>query len=104
MRALLGVLAALAAHPLHTTLTQIELRGADGSVQLTVRAFSDDLRAALGGDVSDSGAARPRAACVVRARRPLPPAERSRAGGADCDARAASYGSVCGPPPPPLAG
>jgi hypothetical protein len=58
MRALLGVLAALAAHPLHTTLTQIELRGADGSVQLTVRAFSDDLRAALGGDVSDSAASR----------------------------------------------
>jgi uncharacterized protein DUF6702 len=58
VRALLGVLAALAAHPLHTTLTQIELRGADGGVQLTVRAFSDDLRAALGGDVSDSGASR----------------------------------------------
>src|ERR1041385_6236469 len=58
MRALLGVLAALAAHPLHTTLTQIELRGDDGSVQLTVRAFSDDLRAALGGDVSDSAASR----------------------------------------------
>ena len=58
MRAGVALLVALAAHPLHTTLTQIELRGADGSVQLTVRAFSDDLRAALGGDVSDSAASR----------------------------------------------
>ena len=53
---LLGVLAALAAHPLHTTLTEIEQR--DGAVQLTVRVFSDDLRAALTRDVTDSTAAR----------------------------------------------
>ncbi|HZI23281.1 MAG TPA: DUF6702 family protein [Gemmatimonadales bacterium] len=56
MRALLGVLAALAAHPLHTTLTEVEQR--DDAVQLTVRAFSDDLRAALTRDVTDSTAAR----------------------------------------------
>jgi hypothetical protein len=58
VRAGVALVVALAAHPLHTTLTQIELRGADGSVQLTVRAFSDDLRAALGGDLSDSAASR----------------------------------------------
>lgn len=56
MRAIFGVLAVLAAHPLHTTLTEIEQR--DGAVQLTVRAFGDDLRAALGSDVTDSTAAR----------------------------------------------
>jgi hypothetical protein len=75
MRALFGVLAALAAHPLHTTLTQIELRGADGSVQLTVRAFNDDLRAALGGDASDSAAShylRSTVALVDRTGRAIP--------------------------------
>lgn len=56
MRALLGVLALLATHPLHTTLTEVEQR--DGAVQLTVRMFSDDLRAALTRDVTDSTAAR----------------------------------------------
>lgn len=50
------MLALLAAHPLHTTLTEVEDR--DGAVQLTVRVFSDDLRAALTRDVTDSTAAR----------------------------------------------
>ena len=59
MRMLL-VLGALAAHPLHTTLTELEVRAAGGAVQLTVRAFEDDLRAALGagGAITDSAASR----------------------------------------------
>lgn len=52
------MLAALAAHPLHTTLTQLDFTAADRSVRLTVRGFSDDLHAALGGDLTDSAAAR----------------------------------------------
>jgi hypothetical protein len=55
---LVAALVLLAAHPLHTTLTQLEFRATDGTVQLTVRAFSDDLNAALRGDLSDSAAAR----------------------------------------------
>ena len=56
MRATFALLIAIVAHPLHTTLT--ELSYGDGEVHLSVRAFGDDLRAALGGDVTDSAAAR----------------------------------------------
>ena len=60
MRALgLWALATLSAHPLHTTLTEIAYRNADRTIQVTVRAFADDFRAALGGQaVGDSAAAR----------------------------------------------
>ena len=56
MRALLAVLAGFALHPLHTTLTQLAYREADGMVEATVRVFADDFRAALKGDVTDSAA------------------------------------------------
>lgn len=57
MHALLALLSALALHPLHTTLTQLAYREADGRVEATVRVFADDFRAALGRDVTDSTAA-----------------------------------------------
>jgi hypothetical protein len=44
-------------HPLHTTLTQVTYRDADRTLELTVRAFADDFRAALKADVTDSAAA-----------------------------------------------
>jgi hypothetical protein len=50
------VLAALAAHPLHTTLTELSYRDADRSVEVSVRAFADDFRAAAGRDLTDSTA------------------------------------------------
>ena len=56
MRATVAVLIALAAHPLHTTLTELTYGDAERVVHLSVRAFGDDLRAALGGDVTDSAA------------------------------------------------
>lgn len=58
MSGVVAVLALLMLHPLHTTLTQLAYGDADGTVQVTVRAFADDMRAVLGGEVSDSGAAR----------------------------------------------
>jgi len=55
---LLAVLSGLTFHPLHTTLTQLAYRDADRTVEVTVRVFADDFRAALGGgDVTDSAAA-----------------------------------------------
>jgi len=57
MGALLPLLAALAAHPLHTTLTQLAYREADRSVAVTIRVFADDFRAVLTRDVTDSAAA-----------------------------------------------
>lgn len=56
MRALLAVLGGLAFHPLHTTLTQLAYREADGTVEATVRVFADDFRAVLKGEVTDSAA------------------------------------------------
>jgi len=55
MRALVAA-AALVAHPLHTTLTELRYREADRVVEVTVRAFADDVRAALGREVTDSAA------------------------------------------------
>jgi hypothetical protein len=57
MGALIAAVALLAAHPLHTTLTELAYRDADGTVEATVRVFADDFRAALGGDPADSAAA-----------------------------------------------
>ena len=34
-------------HPLHTTLTEIALDSADGSMRLTIRAFADDFSAVV---------------------------------------------------------
>jgi hypothetical protein len=34
-------------HPLHTTLTEIVLDSADGTMRLTIRAFADDFSAAV---------------------------------------------------------
>src|SRR5438093_9650795 len=50
-----GAAAAVAVHPLHTTLTQLSYAAADRTVVVSVRAFADDFRA-VAGDVSDSAA------------------------------------------------
>ncbi len=52
----LGAAGALALHPLHTTLTQLTYDAARGTVEVSVRAFADDFRAAAGSDASDSAA------------------------------------------------
>jgi hypothetical protein len=57
MRAIVPLFMALAAHPLHTTLTQLAYRDADRSVEVTIRVFADDFRAVLTRDVTDSAAA-----------------------------------------------
>jgi hypothetical protein len=57
MGAVVALIAALVTHPLHTTLTQVTYRDADRTLELTVRAFADDFRAALKADVTDSAAA-----------------------------------------------
>ena len=57
MGALLALIVALATHPLHTTVTQVAYRDADRTLEITVRAFADDFRAALKADVTDSAAA-----------------------------------------------
>jgi len=58
MGAVFALIVALATHPLHTTLTQVSYSDRDRTLELTVRAFADDFRAALkGGDVTDSAAA-----------------------------------------------
>jgi uncharacterized protein DUF6702 len=57
MGALVAALALLAAHPLHTTLTELAYRDADRTVEASVRVFADDFRAALGRDPEDSAAA-----------------------------------------------
>ncbi len=51
----LGLAAAVAAHPLHTSLTELSYRGR--AIRVSVRVFADDFRAALRRDVSDSSAA-----------------------------------------------
>lgn len=51
----LGAASALWLHPLHTTFTELSYRAADSTVQVSVRAFADDLRAAARGG-SDSAA------------------------------------------------
>ena len=74
MRALVPLFMALAAHPLHTTLTQLAYRDADRSVEVTVRVFADDFRAVLARDVTDSAAAaylRSTLTLTDRAGRPL---------------------------------
>ena len=76
MGAIVPLFLALAAplHPLHTTLTQLAYRDADRSVEVTVRVFADDFRAALARDVSDSAAAaylRSALTLTDRAGRPL---------------------------------
>jgi hypothetical protein len=43
-------------HPLHTTLTEIALDSADGSMRLTIRAFADDFSAVV---ARHAGKARP---------------------------------------------
>ena len=75
MGALVAVLATLAAHPLHTTLTQLGYRDADQTVEISVRAFVDDFRAVLAEQVTDSAAAtylRSTVTIADRAGRPLP--------------------------------
>ncbi len=57
MGSLVPLLVALTVHPLHTTLTQLAYRDADRTVEVTVRVFADDFRAALARDVTDSAAA-----------------------------------------------
>ncbi len=56
---------AVALHPLHTTLTELSYRAADGTVEVSVRAFADDFRMAAaryagvgapGGDLPESTA------------------------------------------------
>jgi len=77
MAALVATLALLAAHPLHTTLTQLTYRDADRSVEVMVRGFADDFRAALGKDVTDSAASayvRSGVTIADRTGRPLPAA------------------------------
>ena len=74
MRAIVPLFMALAAHPLHTTLTQLAYRDADRTVEVTVRVFADDFRAALARDVTDSAAAaylRSTLTLTDRAGRPL---------------------------------
>jgi hypothetical protein len=57
MGAVVALIVALAAHPLHTTLTQVAYRDSDRTLELSVRAFADDFRAALKAEVTDSVAA-----------------------------------------------
>jgi len=69
------LLIALAAHPLHTTLTELSYDDGGRIVHLSLRAFGDDLRAALGGDVTDSAASgylRSKVTLADRGGRPLP--------------------------------
>ena len=56
MRALAVLVGVLAAHPLHTTLTELSYRAADRSVEVSVRVFADDFRAAVAREVTDSSA------------------------------------------------
>jgi hypothetical protein len=75
VRATVALLIGLAAHPLHTTLTELSYGEADGVVHVSIRAFADDLRAALGGVLSDSAAsayARSTFTLADRAGRTLP--------------------------------
>ncbi len=44
-------------HPLHTTLTQLTFRPADRAVQISIRAFRDDFRAAVARSVGRGAAA-----------------------------------------------
>jgi hypothetical protein len=54
------------AHPLHTTLTTIEWRAETRTVQVAVRVFSQDLRAALARTPADSVCGYARRAFVLR--------------------------------------
>ncbi len=72
--ATLAAWAAGAAHPLHTTWTELSY-GPDGrTIEVSVRVFVDDLRAALGREVTDASAFAYLASAVAvtdRAGRPL---------------------------------
>lgn len=71
MRSLLVALLAL--HPQHTTLTQLAWRPADRTVELTIRAFAEDFQAVAG--TSDAAMARYLRGAVTltdRGGRPLP--------------------------------
>jgi len=73
----LAVLVWLAAHPLHTTLTELTWRPSGGAVEISVRAFADDFRAAAASSrgTLDSGAVaylRERLTLVDAAGQPLP--------------------------------
>jgi hypothetical protein len=46
----------MALHPLHTTLTELSYRSVDRTVEVSVRAFADDFRAAVGPDTADAAA------------------------------------------------
>jgi len=64
----LGALCAtgvLALHPLHTTLTDLTFNAADRTVQLSVRAFADDFRAAAGNGSDAAALAYLRSALVL---------------------------------------
>ncbi len=76
MRAL-AALVWLAAHPLHTTLTQLTWRPSEGAVEISIRAFADDFLAATAQSrgTPDSGAVvylRERLTLVDAAGRQLP--------------------------------
>jgi hypothetical protein len=46
------------AHPLHTTLTQVDI-AADGSIEITIRVFVDDFSAAVAGRILAAGSGIP---------------------------------------------
>jgi hypothetical protein len=74
MSALVVMLGALVLHPLHTTLTQLTYGDGDHAVEISVRVFADDFRAALREEVTDSAAAaylRSHFTLADRAGRPL---------------------------------
>jgi len=77
---LLGALGAAArraySHPLHTTLSELSI-ASNGSVQLVLRAFVDDLSAAT---LGRAGPNRLR----LRRRPPFPPRRRKRRSNATC--------------------
>lgn len=43
-------------HPLHTTFTELSYSSVDRTVEVSVRAFADDFRAAVGHDTADAAA------------------------------------------------
>jgi hypothetical protein len=69
-----GAASALALHPLHTTFTELTYRAADRTVQVSVRAFADDFRAAARGGSDSAAFAYVRSALTLTSRdgRPLP--------------------------------
>ncbi len=75
MGALALVLAAFAAHPLHTTLTQLAYGDGDRTLEVSVRVFADDFQAAMRHAVTEATAfsyLQSALALTDRAGRPLP--------------------------------